>query len=93
MDANKKTVMIAMSGGVDSSAACILLMEQGYSCMGATMRLFPKDKFSPSPVPAAPLSDDAADARAVAEKLGIPWQLFDFEEAFDQHVLAPFAAC
>lgn len=72
-----KKVMIAMSGGVDSSVAAYMLQKQGYECIGATMLLHE----GPS---------DAAEAQKVAAKLGIPHYVFDFREAFDQYVVRPF---
>ncbi|MCI8589979.1 MAG: tRNA 2-thiouridine(34) synthase MnmA [Clostridiales bacterium] len=87
MNAEKKNVMIAMSGGVDSSVACLLLLEQGYACVGATMHLFSKEKLFSGE------DSTAEDAQAVAERLSVPWQLCCLEKEFDEHVLAPFAAC
>ena len=73
------TALVALSGGVDSSAAACILKEQGYDISGATMRL----------------SDYAADCtaagRAVAEKLGIPFHVFDFSAEFRELVLNDFA--
>ncbi|MCI8331890.1 MAG: tRNA 2-thiouridine(34) synthase MnmA [Clostridiales bacterium] len=95
MEADKKKVMIAMSGGVDSSVACLLLLEQGYQCAGATMHLFSKEKLFSCEALCQSAKDDstAKDAEAVADRLGIPWQLCCLEKEFDEHVLAPFAAC
>ena len=68
--------MIAMSGGVDSSVAAYLSMQKSQTCAGATMKL---------------LSDfDEKDARAVTEKLGIPFYLFDFQKEFQNCVVDPF---
>ncbi len=72
--------MIAMSGGVDSSVAAYLAMEQGLSCCGGTMLLWDKN----------PLS--AGDAKAVADRLGIPFHLFDGTDIFRQQVVGPFIA-
>ena len=95
MNAEKKKVMIAMSGGVDSSVACLLLLEKGYSCIGATMYLFSKEKLFSRESLCATVGEDstAEDAKAVADRLGIPWQLCRLEKEFDDHVLAPFATC
>lgn len=70
-------VMIAMSGGVDSSAAACLMQREGYACIGATLRLHD------------PL-DSANDARAVAEKLNMPFQHLDATEEFRKLVMDHF---
>ena len=80
----KKRVLVAMSGGVDSSVAAWLLREQGYECIGATMKLHEKE------IPEGG-SDDTEDARAVAERLGIPFHVFDFREEFDRCVKQNFS--
>lgn len=71
-----KQAMIAMSGGVDSSVAAFLAMEQGYRCMGATMLLWD--------------SVHTEDAQAVARRLDIPFYVFDAAEAFRKQVVSPF---
>ena len=74
--------MIAMSGGVDSSAAAWLAIQEGFHCIGATMRLFPTDT-----------ADDAADAQAVAQRLGIDFHLIDATEQFRSRVMDRFCSC
>ena len=76
----KERVLVAMSGGVDSSAAAWVLREQGYECVGAIMRLHEKEG-----------STDVEDARSVAGRLGIPFHVFDFREEFDALVKKHFA--
>ena len=78
---NKK-VMIAMSGGVDSSVAALLMQQAGYDCVGATMLLC-SDKLTCSPT-------DPADARSVAQRLAIPFFEYDARELFEKHVVQPF---
>ena len=73
----KKKALIGMSGGVDSSVAACLTLQQ-YDCAGGTMRLH---NFSCGG------ADDAADAQAVAEKLGIPHHIFSFQPEFEQAVI------
>ena len=73
--------MIAMSGGVDSAVAAYLCRQSGDSCMGMTMQLFGKDA-----------SGDVEDARNVADRLGMPFRVFDFSDAFRCHVIDRFVA-
>ncbi|MBR7082061.1 MAG: tRNA 2-thiouridine(34) synthase MnmA [Oscillospiraceae bacterium] len=74
-----KSTLIAMSGGVDSSVAALLMKERGYDCAGATMLLHSGE------------SADARDARDVAQSLGIPFYLLDFREDFSRLVIDDFA--
>lgn len=76
-------VCVAMSGGVDSSAAAVLLRNQGYNVFGATM-----DLLQPPYLP--PLSS-IADARKVADKLGIEHHYLDLRQQFSQKVIDYFA--
>ena len=78
----KKKALIGMSGGVDSSVAACLALQQ-CECAGGTMRLH---NFSCGG------ADDAADAQAVAEKLGIPHHIFSFQPEFEQHVIRQFVS-
>ncbi len=80
-----KKAMIAMSGGVDSSVAAYLMLQQEYDCCGATMRLC--DGLLPCPG-----ADPVHDARAVAEKLGIPFYAVDAQAPFREAVAEPFIA-
>ena len=72
-----KTIAVAMSGGVDSSAAALLLQEQGHKILGLTLEMFHRD------VP----STDIADAKAVADQLGFPHYAFDFSPCFAREVM------
>ena len=75
-----------MSGGVDSSVAAYFMLQHGYRCMGAIMRLYDSG------------SEDSAvqsieDARSVAHRLNIPFHVFDLREEFQHQVMDDFTAC
>ncbi|HYP89269.1 MAG TPA: tRNA 2-thiouridine(34) synthase MnmA, partial [Polyangiaceae bacterium] len=82
-------VLIAMSGGVDSSVAAARLCAQGYDVVGVTLHLwdYPDDGSVKSRC-CAP--EDVHDARRVADSLGIPHYAFDRRELFQREVVAPF---
>ena len=92
-------VVVAMSGGVDSSVAAALLVEQGYEVIGVMLRLWsepPPPTLGSETVAAATNRccslDAIQDARGVAEKLGIPFYVLNAEEAFEREVVRPFIA-
>lgn len=87
----KKKALIAMSGGVDSSVAAYLMMDQGYECMGATMKLVVSSAAERKEQGCCSL-EDAEDARSVAAKLGMPYYVFNFTEEFKKQVMEPFIA-
>ena len=81
-------VLVAMSGGVDSSVAAALLVRQGYDVVGATMKLFCHDGDLPDR-PCCSL-DSVNDARRVCERLGVPHYVLNLESAFGRDVVAYF---
>ena len=84
----KKKILAAMSGGVDSSAAAILLQELGYEVVGATVKMFGNKEVGIKE-PDAP-KQDVEDAKAVAEKLGIEHHVLDFSSCFKKCVINHF---
>ncbi len=80
--------VIAMSGGVDSSAAAALLKEQGHEVLGITLRVWTYESRAQCGSCCSP--EDIDDARAVAEKLDIPFYVANVEELFKDRVVHPF---
>ncbi len=78
-------VMCAMSGGVDSSVAALLLRQAGHEVVGVTMKLWGGD----SDTGCCSVSD-VDDARRVAQQLGIDHLVFNFGDDFDEHVVTPY---
>ena len=74
-----KKALIALSGGVDSSVAAYLMLQQGYDCVGATMQLLDGAE------------KQMADAKSVADRLGIPFYAFDLRKEFRKTVMDAFA--
>ena len=87
----KRTVLVAMSGGVDSSVAAALLVEQGHRVVGVTMKTFCySEKEGPSQTCCG--LDGIMDARRVADRLGIPHYVFDVERDFTRDVIDDFVS-
>lgn len=78
MSRKGKKVFVAMSGGVDSSVAALLLRDEGYDVTGVFMRCYNIDGCA---------ERDASDARRVAAHLGIPFYVFDFEDEYKRRVV------
>lgn len=83
-------VLIAMSGGVDSSVAAFLMKEKGYDCIGATMRLFNNEDLDVLCENSCCSLDDVEDARSVSYGLGMPYYFFNFMDDFRAQVIGRF---
>ena len=88
---SQKTVLVAMSGGVDSSLAAALLVDQGYRVLGVTMKTFCYSE-NAGPSKTCCGLDGIMDAKRVADTLGIAHYVFDMEEAFTAAVIDDFVA-
>jgi tRNA-specific 2-thiouridylase len=89
-------IAVAMSGGVDSSTVAAMLVRRGHSVVGLTMQLWNQRRLPDLAVEGATgrccSLDDAYDARRVAEQIGIPYYVVNFERQFEEHVIAPFVS-
>lgn len=81
------TVVVAMSGGVDSSVAAALLVEQGYNCIGVMMRLWAEMGEGEGSTNKCCSLESVHDARQVADQLGMPFYLINVEQPFKQQVV------
>ena len=80
-------VMVAMSGGVDSSVAAAMLRDEGHEIVGVTLKLWGGESDS-----GCCSVSDVDDARRVAQQLDIDHLVFNFSEDFDRDVVAPYVA-
>jgi tRNA-specific 2-thiouridylase len=93
---NRRTIAVAMSGGVDSSTVAAMLRAEGYNVIGLTMQLWNQRRLAGHPgMPESVAGrccslDDVYDARRVAETIGIPYYVVNHEERFERDVVRPF---
>ena len=85
-----KRALIAMSGGVDSSLAALLMKEKGYECIGCTMKLYENEDAGIEKTKTCCSLDDVEDARNVACLLDMPFYVFNFTERFRAQVIDRF---
>lgn len=87
---HKKTIVVAMSGGVDSSVVAAMLHKQGYNVIGITLQLYDHG-MALQKKGACCAGQDIYDAKMVADQLGFPHYVFDYENKFKQQVIDDFA--
>src|SRR2546421_8175249 len=91
---SEHTIAVAMSGGVDSAGVAGLLASAGHIIIGLTMQLWNQRRLPEIATEGASgrccSIDDVYDARYVAERLGIPYYVVNFEKRFEEQVVAPF---
>ncbi|MDO4974036.1 MAG: tRNA 2-thiouridine(34) synthase MnmA [Eubacteriales bacterium] len=85
-----KRVLVAMSGGVDSSVTAWLLRQQGYDCAGATMRLYRNTDLGEACHKTCCSETDIEDASDVAFRLGLPFEVLDYTPLFRERVIRRF---
>ncbi len=94
MGNTKNRILVAMSGGVDSSLTAVLLHQAGYEVIGITMRIYkmPQSEAISPRLHTCCSPADVADARSVAQQFGFPLYVLDLEKQFEQEIVAPFVS-
>lgn len=85
-----KRALIAMSGGVDSSVAALLMKQKGYDCVGVTMKLYDNGDIDVCSDKTCCSVRDVEDARQVADRIGIPYYVYNFTGDFREQVIGRF---
>lgn len=85
-------VLIAMSGGVDSSVAAKIMRDRGFDCVGCTMNLYDNETAGLCSSRTCCSLDDVEDARSAAFRLGMPYYVFNFKENFRAQVIERFVS-
>ena len=89
-NAEQKTALIAMSGGVDSSIAAYLMRQADFRCMGTTMRLYRNEDLGACNFRTCCSEKDIEDASEVAFQLDIPYEVLDFTLDFQEKIIGKF---
>ena len=87
---NENGALIAMSGGVDSSVAAHLMLKQGYTCVGTTMRLYRNEDICLSCFRTCCSQRDIDDAAEVAFELDMPYEVLDYTKDFKAQIIGKF---
>ena len=89
---NKKRIVVAMSGGVDSSVAAALLSEKGYEVIGITMKMFETKEHLSKFAKSCCSPEDVNDARMVCKTIGAKHYFLNFVSEFKKHVIDYFVS-